>query len=302
MAGYSELEKLVDELRKTTGLQVEITTDDAEDIEHAKQQLRQLLGAYKEKYDKNYFLRNLMLGKMQNTEVDSYAKKFHISNETKRVLFLVETKTGVDDFFIELLRNLFPAKNKNEIVKMDHPRVVLLWPTEADGEALYEASMQTAHMIVDTVSAEEMSSVRVSFSEAIGELADMAKCYSDVSMAMKIGHIFYSEQTVIPYNRLGTGGLIYRVPRENCEEFLREVFCGEVPERLDEEMKMTVSKFFQYNLNISETSRQLHMHRNTLIYRIEQLQKRTGLDIRVFEDACVFRIAMMVMNDLKAEE
>lgn len=302
MASRAELEKQVRELNKTTGLYIEVAAESQEEIAFALQQTRQLLGAYKEKYDKNYFLRNLMTGKMQGAEIDAYAKKLHISYEEKRVLFLIETKSAVDDFLIEILKNLFPTQGKNYIVKMDHHQIVLLRPSKETEENIYEESMSIAHAIIDTVNAEAMSSVRVSFGREMNELSDVTESYPDVLMAMRIGDIFYSEQLVIPYNRLGTGGLIYQVPKNHCEEFLREVFCDELPAELDEELQMTVKKFFQYNLNIAETSRQLHMHRNTLIYRIEQLQKRTGLDIRIFEDACVFRIAMMVMNDLKIQD
>ncbi|MDD3402168.1 MAG: helix-turn-helix domain-containing protein [Hespellia sp.] len=298
MASRNELEKAIKELTKATGLHMQITAETPEETEYALMQVKQLLGAYKEKFDKNYFLRSLMLGRLQTTEIDAYAKKLHISNETKRVLFLIETKNVVDDLFIELLKNMFPSQGKNYVVKMDHHRVVLLGPTEETGDTRYAESMSIAHMIVDTVGAEAMSSVHVSFSREMNELSDALECYRDAMMSMRIRNIFYSEQLIMPYDRLGTGGLLIQVPQNNCEEFLREVFRGELPEQLDEEMQLTISKFFQYNLNIAETSRQLHMHRNTLIYRIEQLEKKTGLDIRVFEDACVIRIAMMAMNYL----
>lgn len=296
MASQMELEKWVKELEKVTGLQMQITAESDIEIEHAVAQIRQLLNAYKEKYDKNYFLRSLLLGKLQLAEIEEYAKKLHISYETNRVLFLIETKNVIDELFMELLKNMFPSQSKNYVIKMDQHKVVLLKPMEEDGETLYEETMSIAHMIVDTVGAEAMSSVHVAFSKEMANLAEATERYADVLSAMQIGNIFYSEQLIMPYDCLGTGGLLYQVPKTHCEAFLREVFRGELPGQLDEEMQLTVSKFFQYNLNIAETSRQLHMHRNTLIYRIEQLQKRTGLDIRVFEDACVFRVAMMVMN------
>ena len=118
---------------------------------------------------------------------------------------------------------------------------------------------------------------------------------------MKVGKLFYSEQTIFPYNELGIGRLIYQLPITLCENFLKEIFGDDVPEGLDEDTASTINKFFQNNLNIAETSRQLHMHRNTLIYRLEQVQKRTGLDLRTFEDAMTFKIAIMVMNYLKTE-
>ena len=130
---------------------------------------------------------------------------------------------------------------------------------------------------------------------------DLPEAFRETSLALKVGKLFYSEQTVFPYNELGIGRLIYQLPVSLCENFLKEIFGPDVPEAFDEETLGTVNRFFQNNLNIAETSRQLHMHRNTLIYRLEQIQKRTGLDIRLFEDAMTFKIAIMVLNYLQSE-
>lgn len=119
-------------------------------------------------------------------------------------------------------------------------------------------------------------------------------------MALDVGKIFYEEKNIIPYNMLGIGRLIYQLPLPLCEMFINEVFGGQqLPDTLDEETLNTINKFFENSLNVSETSRQLFIHRNTLVYRLEKLQKSTGLDVRVFEDALTFRIALMVSNYMK---
>lgn len=300
MANRAELEKTLEELQKATGLVMQIDAETPEEIEHAQAQVKQLLSAYKEKYNKNYFLQSLMLGNMQVTEMEDYAKKLHIQSDESRILFLIETKLVVDDFVIELLKNLFPSQNKNYIVKMDNHRIVLLKPCKCEKDETFQESMSIAHTIVDTINAEAMSSVRVSFGKSMESLDELSKVYESAVLAIQIGNIFYSEQLIIPYNQLGIGRLIYQLPADLCYNFLHEIFGEGKSVGLDEEMQLTVSKFFQNNLNIAETSRQLHMHRNTLIYRIEQLEKQTGLDIRVFEDAPTFRIAMMVMNYINA--
>jgi carbohydrate diacid regulator len=79
-----------------------------------------------------------------------------------------------------------------------------------------------------------------------------------------------------------------------CEMFIKEIF-GERNIDLDDETMVTIQKFFENSLNISETARQLYIHRNTLVYRLERLEKMIGLDIRKFEDAMTFKIAMMVI-------
>ena len=148
---------------------------------------------------------------------------------------------------------------------------------------------------------EALAHVQVSYSSVIENLADLSGAFRETSLALKVGKLFYSEQTVFPYNELGIGRLIYQLPVSLCENFLREIFGDSIPDRFDEETTATINRFLQNNLNIAETSRQLHMHRNTLIYRLEQIQKRTGLDLRLFEDAMTFKIATMVMNYLHTE-
>ena len=132
-------------------------------------------------------------------------------------------------------------------------------------------------------------------------LADIQKL-SGTNLALKVGRLFYSEQNIFPYNELGIGRLIYRLPVSLCENFLSEIFGSPIPKTLDPELMATVNRFFLNNLNIAETARQLHMHRNTLIYRLEQIEKQTGLDLRLFDDAMTFKIAMMVINYLKGNK
>ena len=144
-----------------------------------------------------------------------------------------------------------------------------------------------------------MVNVRVSYGTIVNELKDVSKSYKEAKMALDVGKIFYSEKKVTAYNTLGIGRLIYQLPVNLCRIFIDEIFGDNVPYELDEETLTTINKFFENNLNVSETSRQLFVHRNTLVYRIEKLQKSTGLDIRVFDDALTFKIALMVVNYMK---
>ena len=150
-----------------------------------------------------------------------------------------------------------------------------------------------------------MLKVRVSYGTVVQELREVSKSYKEATMAMDVGRIFYAEKNVIAYSTLGIGRLIYQLPVNLCRIFIEEIFGDNQVYDLDEETLTTINKFFENNLNVSETSRQLFIHRNTLVYRIEKLQKATGLDIRTFEDAMTFKIAMMViahMNQQKVEE
>lgn len=294
----SELDRALSELKRITGVAVSVKADTPEETELALSQIRCLCAAYKEKYNKADFLKSLMTEGIPSYDVGDRAVRLHIDPEEKRVLFLLEART-IDDTLTEILKNLFPSRSKTYLVPMSENRIAVLRPLKA-GETT-DSMRQIARTIVDTLNMEALTHVQLSYSSVIDTLADLSSAFRETSLALQVGKLFYSEQTVFPYNELGIGRLIYQLPVSICERFLEEIFGKEIPEAFDDETTATINRFFQNNLNIAETSRQLHMHRNTLIYRLEQIQKRTGLDLRTFEDAMTFKIATMVINYLHTE-
>ena len=156
-----------------------------------------------------------------------------------------------------------------------------------------------AKSIVDTLTMEAMVNMRVAYGTIVNQLRDVSKSYKEAGMALDVGRIFYEQKNVLAYNELGIGRLIHQLPVSLCDMFLQEVFDGKAVDQFDEETLSTVNQFFQNNLNISETARQLYVHRNTLVYRFEKLQRKFGLDIRAFEDALTFKLAMMVVDYIK---
>ena len=149
---------------------------------------------------------------------------------------------------------------------------------------------------------EAMTKVYVSYGTVVSEIKDVSRSYKEAKMALDVGKIFYSGRNVVAYNNLGIGRLIYQLPMPLCKMFIKEIFEGKSPDDFDEETLATINKFFENNLNVSETSRQLYIHRNTLVYRLDKLQKTTNLDLRVFEDAITFKIALMVVKYMKYME
>ena len=294
----SELDRALSELKRITGVAVSVKADTPEETELALSQIRCLCAAYKEKYNKADFLKSLMTEGIPSYDVGDRAARLHIDPEEKRVLFLLEART-IDDTLTEILKTLFPSRSKTYLVPMSENRISVLRPLKSGETA--ESMRQIARTIVDTLNMEALTHVQLSYSSVIDTLADLSSAFRETSLALQVGKLFYSEQTVFPYNELGIGRLIYQLPVSICERFLEEIFGKEIPEAFDDETTATINRFFQNNLNIAETSRQLHMHRNTLIYRLEQIQKRTGLDLRTFEDAMTFKIATMVINYLHTE-
>lgn len=310
-----ELAKALNDLKRITGITLDVDASTTEEQEKALEQIRCLCTAYREKYNKNDFLLSLMTNGIPAYDIYERAGRLHIAPEEKRVIFLLETRS-LDDTVIEILKNLFPSQTRTYLVPVNDSSLAILRPLKsselkeletvssgdaAPADALSEQMRQIARTIVDTLNTEALSHVQVAYSRVLDNLTELSSAFRETSLALKVGKLFYSEQTVFPYNELGIGRLIYQLPVSICESFLGEIFGEEHPEQFDEETTLTINRFLQNNLNIAETSRQLHMHRNTLIYRLEQIEKRTGLDLRKFEDAMTFKIATMVINYLHTE-
>ncbi|MCM1175917.1 MAG: helix-turn-helix domain-containing protein [Blautia sp.] len=263
----------------------------------AVSQLQNLIIAYKEKYDRNNFFQNLLLDNMLLVDIYNRAKKLHIEVAVPRAVFLIETGSEKESAASELLNGMFSSQVGDYITAVDESNVILVKSLAPDEG--YELLEHTAETIVDMMNMEAMMNVRVSYGTIVEELKDVSKSYKEAKMALDVGKIFYAEKRVTAYNRLGIGRLIYQLPVNLCQIFIDEIFGVNVPDELDEETLTTINKFFENNLNVSETSRQLFVHRNTLVYRIEKLAKSTGLDIRTFDDALTFKIALMVVNYMK---
>ena len=263
----------------------------------AVSQIQQLLVAYKERFDRNNFFQNLLMDNLLLVDVYNRAKKLHIETAVPRVVYIIEMKEDKENTAAEFLKGMFSSQMGDFITAIDESSVILIKALEpADKAAQLE---QTAQTIVDMMSTELMMNVRVAYGTVVQELKDVSKSYKEAMMALDVGKIFYVEKKVNSYGSLGIGRLIYQLPANLCRIFIDEIFGESDPSEFDEEIVSTVNKFFENNLNVSETSRQLFVHRNTLVYRIEKLEKSTGLDVRTFDDALTFKIAMMVYNYMK---
>lgn len=266
----------------------------------AVSQIQQLIIAYRERYDKNDFIQNLLLDNMLLVDIYNRAKKLHIDIEAKRVVFLIETKNEKDSMALETIKNMFSFQNGDFITAVEEKSIILV--KEIEEEDSENEIMRIAKTIRDMVNSEAMASVRIAYGTTVNEISLVSKSYKEAKMASDVGKIFYADRDIVSYNMMGIGRLIYQLPLPLCDIFMKEVFTLEKPEDFDEETLTTIHKFFENNLNVSETARQLYVHRNTLVYRLEKLQKSTGLDIRTFEDALTFKIALMVSNYMKYME
>lgn len=266
----------------------------------AVSEIQNLIVAYKERYDKNNFIQNLLLDNMLLIDIYNRAKKLHIDAEVRRIVYIIETKYEKDNTAMEIVKGLFSSRTRDFITAVDEKSIILV--QELSDKEDYAEVEQTANMLRDMLNTEAMSTVRIAYGTIVNEIRQVSRSYKEAKMALDVGKIFYMEKSIIAYNTLGIGRLIYQLPIPLCQMFMKEVFTEVTPEAFDEETLTTINKFFENNLNVSETARQLYIHRNTLVYRLEKLEKSTGLDIRVFDDALTFKIAMMVVNYMKYME
>ena len=260
-------------------------------------QIQNLIIAYKERFDRNNFFQNLLMDNLLLVDIYNRAQKLHIEVDKRRIVYLIETKMDKDNVVIELLKSLFIPQSGNFVTAVDEKNIILI--KEIEDSDTPETIEETADTIVDMLNTEAMLSVRVAYGIPVNELKDVSKSYKEAKMALEVGNIFYSHLRVISYETLGIGRLIYQLPVNLCRIFVKEVFGETSPEDIDDEILITVNKFFENSLNVSETSRQLYIHRNTLVYRIEKLEKAIGLDMRNFDDALTFKIALMVVDYMK---
>ena len=253
---------------------------------------------YDDKHDKLNFIKNFLLDNILPGDILAKAAELHIPIDAKRVVFLIQTDHISDFSVLELIESMFPNKQSDFIVSIDENNVALV--KELDGESTLPELQAIAKGICDNINTEVMAKAVIGIGTIITNVKEIARSYKEARVALEVGKVFDDEKLILSYEDLGIGRLIYQLPTTLCELFLTEVFKKGSIDDLDQEIIFTIQKFFENNLNVSETSRQLYVHRNTLVYRLDKIQKITGLDLRVFDQAIIFKVAMMVNKYLRS--
>ena len=300
--GVHHLLKIRDEAELLYVLVARGMTDDVYMVgKIAVSQIQNLVIAYKERFDRNNFFQNLLLDNLLLVDIYNRAKKLHIEADVRRVVMILELNQEKDHSSVESVKSLFGGKSRDFITAVDEKSIIIVKELE-EGEG-YPEMDKLAHTIMDTLDLnKDGEDVHMAYGTIVNELKEVSRSYKEARMALDVGKIFFGDREVIAYSSLGIGRLIYQLPIPLCKMFIREIFDNKSPDDFDEETLVTIDKFFENSLNVSETSRQLYIHRNTLVYRLDKLQKSTGLDLRVFEDAITFKIALMVVRYMKYME
>lgn len=254
---------------------------------------------YEEKYNKATFVKNIISDNILPGDVYVRAKELHFVTDVPRAVFLVRQIERSDAAAIEAIQALFPDRQRDFVLSVSETDIVVI------KEMTYEESPENVKAIAERIEsalrAEFAMKVVIGIGTSAYHLRELADRYKEAQVAIEVGKVFETEKAIISYENLGIGRIIYQLPITLCEMFLSEVFKKSPIEALDADTLETINKFFENNLNVSETSRKLYVHRNTLVYRLEKIKKITGLDLREFDHAIVFKVAMMVKKYLDSQ-
>ena len=261
--------------------------------------LANIKNLYDEKYDKGSFLKNIILDNILPSDIYMKSKELHFSIDVQRIVFLIKFQTKGDIMPFDIIQNMFPDKNKDYVISVGESDVVLI--SEIKGNCDMREMEKIARQIADTLNTEFFVKVSIGIGTAVTNIKDLAASYKEAQVAIEVGKVFDTEKNIVSYENLGIGRLIYQLPTTLCEMFMQEVFKKGSLESLDHETLTTIQSFFENNLNVSETARKLFVHRNTLVYRLEKIRKLTGLDLREFEHAITFKVALMVQKYLTSK-
>lgn len=253
---------------------------------------------YDEKYDRNNFIKNVVLDNVLPGDIVIKARELHFNAEVSRVVLLIRIISANEVSAYDVIQNLFPDKNKDFVFTISESDIVLV--KEIKGSVEIKDLEKLARSIADTLSSEFYTRVNVGIGTIVNNIKELSRSFKEAQMAIEVGKVFDTNESIMSYDNLGIARLIYNLPTTLCETFLKEVFKRGSIESLDHETLFTIQKFFENNLNVSETSRKLFVHRNTLVYRLEKIKKLTGLDLREFDHAIIFKIALMVKRYLSA--
>ena len=255
---------------------------------------------YEEKHDRGTFVKNIIMDNILPGDIYIRAKELHFATDAPRAVFLIRQLGHSDVATVDVLGGMFPDKLQDFVLSINETDIAVV--KQINGSTTSEDLEKIAVSMEDTLKNELRIKTVIGIGTIADHLRELADSYKEAQTAIDVGKVFDTEKSIMHYENLGIGRLIYQLPTTLCEIFLSEVFKKSSIDSLDQETLFTINKFFENNLNVSETSRKMFVHRNTLVYRLEKIKKLTGLDLRQFDHAIVFKVALMVRKYLSSRE
>lgn len=302
MKQQEKLDKALQDFHKLTGLSLDLGKEAPEDPDDTIRQIQALCSAYREANSKETVIHRWLSGGMSDEEFYLYAERMHLSREGQRGIFLIRFKNDLYPEVITLLRHLI-SDSKSWILPHQKDRLIIVYhfsPRKPTG------LKEKAYEILDTLNTELMEQAVIACEEITSRLDQLPLSFRRTELTLEVGSVFYPDRTIYIYDELGLGSLLYNIPEDTCREYIRtnlgEEFLQKESSIFQSDILQTADCFLKNNLNIAETARQLHIHRNTLLYRLEQIQNESGLDIRKFEHSMTYKLASMILLSLKKRD
>ena len=255
---------------------------------------------YDEKHDRTTFIKNILIDNILPGEIYMRSREMHFDADTQWAVLLIRQTDKIDMAVVDILQSLFPDKQHDFVISLNETDIALVKEVSPGLDSAELSKLAGA--VSDTINAELYIKTAIGIGTVASHIKDLAASYKEAQVAIEVGKVFDTEKSILSYENLGIGRLIYQLPTTMCEMFLSEVFKLTSIDSLDQETLLTINRFFENNLNVSEASRKLFVHRNTLVYRLEKIKKITGLDLREFDHAIIFKVALMVKRYLQSRQ
>ncbi len=253
---------------------------------------------YTENFDRGEFVKDIILDNILSSDIYRKAKEMRFMDDIDRVVILIRFSVKMNVSSLDIIQALFPEQQRDFVFTVNDTDLIIVKEVKQGVEP--EHIEMLAKALIDVIDHEEHARACVGIGSVVSNITDLNRSFKEAQIAIEVGKIFEREKNILSYNNLGLGRIIYQLPNSLCQNFLDEVFKRGSIDSLDQETLFTINKFFENNLNVSETARKLFVHRNTLVYRLEKIRRLTGLDLREFEHAIIFKVALMVRKYLTA--
>ncbi|MBQ8201674.1 MAG: helix-turn-helix domain-containing protein [Clostridia bacterium] len=250
------------------------------------------LGAAADSHTENSFdvYRRALRGELAGSELEALSHEHQLPDDLKRCVMVFHIVQTDNERAYDLLRDITPMQDKDVLIDMDRHSVVLIKDmTEEDS---VEELTQFAQALQETLMGETAHQMTIGIGRSRHTMDELRESYMEARRAIEVGRIFKPEESIYVYSRLILERFLTELPQDISAYYHSLLFNRKNQRLFNEEMLYTIDMFFKKDLNLSDTARQLYIHRNTLVYRLDKVQKQTGLDLRSFEDAVTFKILM----------
>ena len=223
----------------------------------------------------------------EQDKIETIAEKHGITDHRTRSVVFFHTEYPYDMPLVRIIRDIAPLESDDHTVSIDYETMALIKDSEMRSE---DETEEYAAAVIDTMANEGFTCLRAGIGTEATRLSELRRSFAEAREALATGIRFHPNETLFIYSKLRLERIIEMIPSENRKKILMEFNSRCNGNTFSEETKETVRAFFQHDLNITSASRQLFIHRNTLNYRLDKIKRDTGFDLRVFNDAVVFRL------------